>query len=196
MSDDASELRERMERGELPRERLILAHELGHPPASEALGRDPADEDEPNPTLEFWGRRMARKGPVVMMKISYAVARRVVQEVPDSAPVRPALHEGIEATARFVEQPGESMLEPAEAAAARVARAALDLEEGSPERRACQTLLPVLRAILDVLRGGAPNRALLDGHYVRLLEQASAHPLPDEELRAAARATLLEWALS
>ena len=66
----------------------------------------------------------------------------------------------------------------------------------SPERRACQTLLPVLRAILDVLRGGAPNRALLDGHYVRLLEQASAHPLPDEELRAAARATLLEWALS
>lgn len=184
-----------MERGELPRERLILAHELGHLPATEALGREPAEAEEPAPTLEFWGRRMARKGPVVMMRIAYAVARRVVEEVPAEAAVHAALHEGIEAAARFVEQPGESLLEPAESAAARVARAALELEEGSGERRACQTLLPVLRAILDVLRGGAPNRALLDGHYVRLLEQAGAHPLPDEELRAAARAQLLEWAL-
>lgn len=204
ISDPGLELRERMLEGSLPRERLQLADALGYAPAQTALQRPdpeppgPWDPPEQEPTLEFWGRRLARFGPAVMVRIAVAVARHLTSTVDE----HPALVSGLEAADAFLARASgdgqaEDLAETCEAVSKDVARAALALEKPEPARaQACLTLLPVLRAISSVLEGGPPDRALLDEHYLRTLQQAAKAGLPLEELQAAVREEVCAWALS
>ncbi|MBL4845245.1 MAG: hypothetical protein JKY65_06955 [Planctomycetes bacterium] len=194
------QLRQRMLDGALPRERLQLADALGYAPAQQALERpDPPPPGAWDPptgpiTLEFWGRRLGRFGPAVMFRIATALARYSATQTEP----HPALEEGLSVADRFLARAegasGEGLAEATETAAKSVARAALTLE-GSPEGQACRTLLPVLRAILAVLEGGPPDRALLDSHYLRTLEQASAADLSLDAVQAAIRVEVCAWAL-
>lgn len=203
IQDEATILRERMTTGQLPRERLQLADSLGYTVAQTALQRPdkpppgPWDPPEGEPTLEFWGRRLARFGPTVMVRIAVAVARYVTSTVDAHS----ALDSGLEAADAFLARAeggsGEALQGPCDLAAKDLARTALKLETSSPaQAQACLTLLPVLRAILAILEGGPTDRALLDGHYLRTLEQASAAELPLEEVQAGVRAEVCAWALA
>lgn len=199
----AAELRERMVSGQLPRERLQLADALGLPEAQEALQRPdaeppgPWDPGEPIPSLENWGRRLGRFGPAVMIRIAVAVARHVASTVDE----HPALEAGLQAADAFLarasgEGASEDLAATCEVVSKDVARAALTLEKTEPARgQACLTLLPVLRAISAILEGGPPDRALLDEHYLRTLEQASKAGLPLEETQASVRNEVCGWAL-
>tara|TARA_R110002072_G_scaffold296698_1_gene468787 strand:+ start:91 stop:711 length:621 start_codon:yes stop_codon:yes gene_type:complete len=206
MSGDVSsaELRERMVSGQLPREKLQLADALGYSTAQAALQRPdpeptgPWDPGEPIPSLENWGRRLGRFGPAAMMRIAIAVARHVASTVDEV----PALATGLMAADAFLGRSSGSgtaqdLAATCEAASKEVARATLSLEQSAPaQAQACLTLLPVLRAISTILEGGPTDRALLDGHYLRTLEQASTAALPLEEVQAAVRDEVCAWALA
>jgi hypothetical protein len=201
---EAAGLRARMEQGELPRECLTLACFLGHLPSRHALGRgDSTAESEElaaTPTLEFWGRRLARWGPPIMLRAGVALARATAARTQPDEATSAALENGLRVAETFLERAAGDMSDDAlseriDVEAKAVARAALVLDPDDPIRRACQTLLPVLRAMLDVLGGGAPNRALLDSHYVRALEQATATGLAADELKIAVRDELIPWVL-
>lgn len=204
LSPEAAALLRRLEAGELPRECLTLADFLGHLPSRQALGRgettQEAEELAANPDLEFWGRRLARWGPPIMLRAAVALARVVVVETAPSPQTRSPLEAGLTAAGRFLNRAAgaendAALRDAIDAEAKRVARAALTLDPDAPPRRACQTLLPVLRAMLDVLGGGPPDRALLDSHYVRALEQAKASGLALDRLKAGVRDELLPWIL-
>lgn len=197
---EAARLRARLERGELPRERLTLAVFLGHGPSRRALGRGEAADEEPALSLEFWGRRLARWGPPVMLRAGTALGRHLAAVTGPPEEVAAPLREAVAAIDAFLaqRQPGEAAgrLAAAEQAATAVARAALTLEREAPARRACQVVLPVLRAVLDLLRGEALDRSRLDAHYLRALQQAEAAGVALEALQAAVRAEVLAWALT
>lgn len=204
LDPDAAALRQRLEAGELPRECLTLADFLGHVASRQALGRGEttpeSEELAANPDLEFWGRRLARWGPPIMLRAAVALARTVVGQTHPEPAVRAPLEAGLAAASRFLDRAAgdetdDSLQAAIDAEAKRVARAALTLEPDATARRACQTLLPVLRAMLDVLGGGPPDRALLDSHYVRALEQAKASAVPLDTLKAGVRDELLPWIL-
>jgi hypothetical protein len=200
----AAALRARMVAGQLPRERLQLADALGYAPAQAALERPdadppgPWDPQEPEPSLEYWGRRLARFGPAVMVRIAVAVGRHVASSVEE----HPALAAGLGVADAFLARASggssaENLAANCEAASKDLARAALATEKSEPDRaQACLTLLPVLRAISAILEGGPPDRALLDGHYLRTLEQASVADLPLEEIQAGVRGEVCDWALA
>ncbi|MGE0711994.1 MAG: hypothetical protein AB7T09_28705 [Planctomycetota bacterium] len=205
----AASLRARLERGELPRERLTLARALGHRPAGLALGRtEPTGDESLDPpegvggSLEFWGRRLGRFGPAVMLRAAAAFAREVSEAAAlGAAPEAAALDEGLTVIARFESgargEEQEPLAQACERAARAVARAALALPAASAGHAACLTLLPVLRAISDLTGAvGAPDREALGAHYLRALQQAAAGPVAPERLQAAVRAALLTWALA
>jgi hypothetical protein len=203
MSDLATKaalLRERMEAGELPRARLTLGDALGDERCRLALGRpepEPAEaESLKGESLEFWGRRLGRFGPAPMLRISVALARHLAERTQTEDGPHDALQGGLRAADRFLAHtPGPlSLLEECQQAAQALARETLDTEGSA--RSACLTLLPVLRAILDVLEGGAPNRMLLDAHYVRVLQYAESCQAPLDEVQAAVRAEVAAWALA
>jgi hypothetical protein len=132
-----------------------------------------------------------------MLRIAVALARHVAE----ATLPHPALEEGLAAADGFLARAGgahvEGLARTCERAAVSLARAALALEASSdPRHQACLTLLPVLRAILAILEGGPPDRALLDGHYLRVLEQASAAELLLESVQAAIRSEVCAWALA
>jgi len=203
-ADLASQLRQRMVSGALPRERLQLADALGYAAAQAALQRPdaeppgPWDPGEPIPSLENWGRRLGRFGPSVMLRIAVAVARHVTSTVDE----HPAFVKGLAAADAFLGRTSgagaaKDLAATCEAASRDVARATLALEKSAPaQAQACLTLLPALRGISAILEGGPPDRALLDGHYLRTLEQASGAELPLEEVQAAVRDEVCAWALA
>jgi len=191
-----------MERGELPRDRLLLSEALGDEASLLALRRSAelrAQDCPPDADLVFWGRRLGRFGPAPMVRIAGALARALSQRCGASPEVASLLQAGLEAADAFLQRtPGvaaNTITGACEVAAKALARAALKLERDAPARRACQTLLPLLRAAQDVLGGGSPDRTLLDAHYLRVLEQAQAAGLPQAELQAAIREEVVPWAL-
>lgn len=197
---EAARLRARLERGELPRERLTLAAFLGHEPSRRALGRAEDADEEPAPTLEFWGRRLARWGPPVMLRTGAALGRHLAAVTAPPEEVAAALRQATAAIDAFLarREPSETAarLAATEQAATATARAALSLDPEAPARRACQVALPTLRAVIDLLRGEAVDRTHLDAHYLRALQQAEAAGVGLEELRAAVSVEVLAWALA
>ncbi|MCA8923762.1 MAG: hypothetical protein KDD82_18275, partial [Planctomycetes bacterium] len=167
-----------------------------------ALGRK--DPEAPGPwdapaaesDLATWGRRAGRFGGAIMLRLGVALARHAaeVSQPPDAA--RAALDEGFAVADRFLDAGATAVTDELDAAAKAVARAALKLELDSPPRRACQVLLPMLRAMLDVLNDGAPDQEQLKAHYVRLLDQAGGMKLEFAPLQAAVRDEVVAWALA
>lgn len=194
-------LRARMVAGELPRVRLELMDELGHAPSRYALGRKdpepagPWDHPAAEPSLAAWGRRVGRFGGAIMLRVGAALTRHLLAEHELPTEVEASLGQALAAADRFLGNPAPEGPELEEAATL-AARATLGLELDSPQRRVGLTLLPLLRAMLDVQREGAPDQEQLKAHYLRLLEQAAALEVALEPLQAAVRAELATWALS
>ena len=200
----AARLRERMVAGELPRERLQIGEALGHEASRIALGHEPKgppgpwDPPTPPPSLERWGRSFGRFGPLVMLRLAVAIARELSAqaEVPELAP-------GLAAADRFLAQSAaqeagaqDALHSECEAAAQEAARAALQREAEPKARRACLATLPLLRAILQILSDGAPERSLFDAHYVRVLKHGEPEPEDLERLQALVRDEVCAWAFA
>ena len=201
---EGKRLRGLLEAGKLPRARLVLAGALGHAASRHALGnsdREAVEESQVDSelsgagdaSLQFWGRRLARFGPQVMLRTALGVARQLAIRAQPSE----ALRGGVELCDRFVDPNRESPKGPElEVSAKAVARAALDLPEEGPPRQACMTLLPLLRALIDIQGGGVFDRMVLNAHFLRVLEYASASEVADATLQEAVREELLSWALT
>ncbi|MEZ6183578.1 MAG: hypothetical protein R3F62_01040 [Planctomycetota bacterium] len=197
LDPEAAALRARMHAGALPRARLELADALGHRPSRQALGRKdpeppgPWDPPAPEPTLEAWGRRVGRFGGAIMLRVGTALCRHALAQGEPA----PELSQGLAAADRFLGNPAEPGPD-LEEAAKRAARATLTLGPDAPTRKLGLTLLPLLRAMLDVRRAGVPDQEQLKAHYLRLLEQAATLGLELEALEAAVRAEVVAWALA
>ena len=200
----AARLRERMVAGLLPRERLQLGDALGDEAARTALGRGapeppgPWDPPTPPPTLERWGRSFGPFGPNVMLRVAVAIIRDLAGRIE-----LPALAPAVGAVDAFLAQAdaagagkASGLVEECEAAAKGVARAALGLEGQDLPHRACLATLPLLRAVIQILVDGAPERSLFDEHYLRVLQHAALATDDLERVQALVRREVCGWALA
>lgn len=188
-SETKDQLQERVKRGKLKEDRLLLAAWLGHGGAREALGARALDEA---PTLAAWLSGLSRWKEEVRIRGLAAAARGALPAFETARPGDERPRRAVEAALAYAKATKNASVGLATGTALGAEEAAKEAPEGAA--RAAATAAYRLGILVSAIEAGkaGPERETLVAEIARELAVA----LPDADLRAAVKDELGAWALS